>query len=184
MAISPSIEGKSIVFPLVEGFESEKFNRLKNCLQQHGANIVIASFNKGDVLMSKEQDLTVKSDVSFAQAALEFYDAVVVADNTTADATHSNVAAMKMIEETWGRGNLVATVDEGALDLIGAGIVDNRTVAAPPNLYENLRNAGAKISYTPIALSENVFSAREDADLNVFCDDIVNYLAKGRAQAA
>lgn len=179
-----SVKGKKVLFLLVDGFQSEHFSPLRDCFKSRGADILIASFNSNDVITSRDGDTRVISDVSFAEAALNYYDAVLVADNVTADAIRENVAAMKLIEEIWARGGLVASVDEGAIDLIGAGIVDNKIIAAPPNLYTNLENAGAQISYTPIAMSDNVFSARADADMNLFCQDMMGYLSRYGAAAA
>ncbi|MHB8840944.1 MAG: DJ-1/PfpI family protein [Candidatus Aquicultor sp.] len=184
MADAQNIKGKSVLFLLVDGFQSEHFNYLRECFKSQGANILIASFNSNDVLTSRDGGIRVTSVVSFAEAARNYYDAVLVADNVTADAIRENVAAMKLIEETWARGGLVASADEGAIDLMGAGIVDNKIIAAPPNLYTNLENAGAQISYTPIAMSDNVFSARADADMSLFCQDMIGYLSRYGAAAA
>ncbi|HZD58921.1 MAG TPA: DJ-1/PfpI family protein [Anaerolineae bacterium] len=179
-----SIQGKKVLFLLADGFEGRNFTSLGDCLRQRGADILVASFNWGDVVTSKDQGIRVKSVLSFAQAAQEYYDAVVISDNVIAEAVRGNAAVMTLIEESWKHGNAVVAIDEGPVALIEASIVNSEVIATSPDLYDELKNTGAEISGTPISVSDNILTARSDSDLAVLCNDIVNYLAKGRAAAA
>jgi putative intracellular protease/amidase len=145
---------------------------------------LVAGFNKGDLIKSEDQSLNVQSDISFSEALQGYYDAVIVSDGVTANAIRENVAAIKLIEETWSRGGLVITIGAAAIDLISAGIVDKQIIAGPPSMYEDIRNAGAKVSFTPIAISGNIITARGDADLALLCNDIENYITKRSEEAA
>jgi putative intracellular protease/amidase len=178
------LSNRNLLFLIVEGFQSANFDRLSICLRNKGANVLVASYNKGDLIKSENQGFNVQSDLSFSEASQGYYDAVIVSDGVTANAIRENVAAIKLIEETWARGNLVVTIGAAAIDLISAGIVDNQIIAGPPNLYEDIRNAGARVSYTPIAISGNIISARGDADLVLLCNDIESYVAKRKEEAA
>lgn len=179
-----SIRGKSILFILVDGFERENFEQLYTCLHGKDADILIASFNGNDDLVSKDGIMRVISDIALHRIPGEYYDAIVIADDVTADAVRENPAVIKLIETAWGRGNPVVTVGKGASALIGAGVVLGRTIAASPDIYDELEAAGAKVAGTPIAVSGNILSAENGADMDVLCRDLVNYLVVGKPWAA
>ena len=173
-----------ILFLLTEGFSSRHVTPLQDCLRGEGATIFTASFNRGDTLTSQDGEMRVTSDYAFATAAQEIFDAVILADNVTAEAILENPAAMNTVTTAWERGKAVVAIEKGVLALIGAGIADNALVTTPPEYRDDLLNAGAKIAATPIAMRENILTARQDADMQILCADIVSFLAGRQTKAA
>ncbi len=184
MSQSLRLQGKDIVFFLVDGFDGGSYDELSNCLQARGANLTIASFLEGDLLRSEDGKFELRSDLSFAEASGQYYDAVVVSDGQVARAIGEHAQALQLIEQTWGRGSAVVTVGAGALALIAAGIVDGARVASVSELYEHLENAGAEVAGTPVSVSGNILTAGLDADLMVLCADLADYLTAGTSAAA
>lgn len=174
-----SLTGKRILFMLVDGFQTDWYNALKDCLFNRGALIHTASFDAGDRMTSADGGVTLTSDYSFAQAGEEVIDAVILADNVTAKAVKAHPAALQLITTSWQRGSAVVAIDAGVLAIIGAGIADNFPLATSAMYREAVSQAGGEAANLPIAISENLFTARPEADLTVLCDAVTNFLLRG-----
>ncbi len=178
------LHGKRVVFLLADGFISDQFVQLRGCLRAFGATTLVASAAEGETLTSANGMVLEVSNLSFAQAAQEIFAALVIADGLTAEALTNDPAAMALLKMSWEQGLLVVTIGGGALALPAAGIVAHLQVAAPADLAEPLRAAGAKITTASISRSGHLFSAHADANMNILCDAVANYLAGGQAKAA
>jgi protease I len=82
------------------------------------------------------------------------------------------------------RGKVVAAIERGAWVLISAGILRNRTVAAPAALWDDLRNAGARVADEDVVVDGNLITARDTAALPAFCRALVAALEKAAAASS
>ncbi|MHB9024784.1 MAG: DJ-1/PfpI family protein [Armatimonadota bacterium] len=178
------LRGKTVLFLLVNGFESDCYTQLRDCLLSWGAALAIAGAAEGDTMISADGRVQVESDLVFAHAVQQAYDAVIVADSITGQAVRDDPAAVSLLRAYRERGSVVVTVGGGAHALVGAGIASNSTVASIPELEDALADTGASAAATSIAINENLLTARPDADMLLFCDDIANFMVAGQAKAA
>ncbi len=168
---------KTVVFLAVDGFEARAFEALWQCFGwQKNAATRIASFNADDQIISMDGLVNTHSDMSFAEASEMTFDVLVVADGITADAIMNDLAAKTALMNANDRSSAIVSIGEGAKALIAAGIINGRTVAAPPNLRDELMSAGAILADEPMAESDNIFSASGEADLKALCDIVSDYI--------
>ncbi len=185
MAETLSLRGKNILFLLADGFDSKPYHALRQCLEVQGANILIASFNHGDTLISGNHEERVVSQVSFALAVEVAYDAIIIPDAVTARFVNAQPPVRRLLELTKARRDAVVVAFDGGISaLLHAGIVGNATLATPSELVNAAMSAGARIADAPIAISGNLLTARADADVTALCHELAQFLRQGWAEAA
>jgi putative intracellular protease/amidase len=172
-----------VLFLLTEGFDAQRFNQLSGCLAAAGARVSVAGFARDTKIVSSDRGVELMCDVSFADASTGHWEAVVVGDNATARRLYNSPAAIRLLKNAWARGLTLVAVDEGAVALLGADLVDHQTIAASRKLEKDLRRAGAIISAKPKAVSGRILTASAAADMAAFCRDIVHYTATGELAA-
>ncbi|MHB8842226.1 MAG: DJ-1/PfpI family protein [Candidatus Aquicultor sp.] len=175
---------KSVVFLAVDGFEAGTFKPLWECFGNLNASTRVASFNADDEVKDNAGLVNTHSDMSFDQAGLFSPDVIVIADGITAGAIKDDPAAQQLLQEAFDRKAAIVSVNGGAAMLASMGFLNGLTVAAPEFLKDELENAGAVLSVEPIAVSQNIFSAIGNADLQAFCDMVSEYITGRMEQAA
>jgi len=176
---STSLTGKRIVFLLADGFDAERFSGLRDCLFNRGARIMTAALNQGVTITGANHELTLMSDLSFAGAASSVFDAVILTDDMTAGTIRNNPAATELLTNAWERGAALVVMGAGITTLAQANIIGNAHVAADPSFRDQLSQAGASIQDDPIIVSENLISARSDADMAALCNTVTDFLLRG-----
>ena len=119
-----SLTGKRALFLLADGFSSERFNQMHRCLFGRGAQTVVAGPVEGSMLTSSDDQFAVHSDYSFASAGTVKVDAVILADDATADAIRDDDDARALLQTAWERGDAVVAIGAGVLNLLAAEIVE------------------------------------------------------------
>ena len=175
---------KWVLFLAVDGFDAKAFQVLWECFGNLNASTRIASFNADEEIRDKDGLVNTHSDMSFAEASEQPADVIVVADDVTANAIVDSLAATTALTEAADRNAAIVSINDGATALIAAGIIDGMTIAAPQELKEQLENAGAKLSDEPMAINNNIFSARDGADLQKLCNLVSDYITTKREEAA
>ncbi|MDI6717004.1 MAG: DJ-1/PfpI family protein [Actinomycetota bacterium] len=176
---------KFVLFLAVDGFDSESFEPLWLCFGNLNASTRIASFHADDEIRDMQGRVNTYSDMSFAEAAEQRFDVLVVADGVTANAIRGDLAAKTALMNASDWNSAIVSVEDAAIALIAAGIVEGQSIAAPPELKEQLENAGASLSDESIAISNNIFSARKNADMQSLCFLVSEYITSlGRGVAA
>lgn len=174
-----SLTGKRVLFLLVNGFQSDRIDSLWDCLYNRGARVWAAGANEGETLAGSEGGRTRKSDYSFLRAAQEPFDAVIVADDATGRALREHAAAMDLLATAWERGSAMVAVGAGVATFGKADILGDRQVTVTDEERAAVLTTGAVVTDQPIAVSENIITARPDADLAALCNTITNFLLRG-----
>lgn len=175
---------KWVLFLAVDGFDARAFQVLWQCFGNLNASTRIASFNADEEIRDKDGLVNTHSDMSFAEASEQPADVIVVADDATANSIVDSLAAKTTLMEAFDRNAAIVSVNDGATALIAADIVNGITIAAPSELNEALEKAGAQLSDEPLAVSDNIFSARDGADLQELCNMVSEYITTKREEAA
>lgn len=175
---------KWVLFLAVDGFDAKAFKELWQCFGNLNASTRIASFNADDEIRDKDGLINTRSDMSFAEASEQPSDVLVVADGFTADRIKDDLAAKTALMNAFDRNAAVVAVGEGVLALVAADIVNGQAIAASPELKNQLENAGAQLSDEPLAVSDNIFTARSDANFQELCNIVSEFITTAREEAA
>jgi len=176
---------KWVLFLAVDGFEAKAFQKLWQCFGDLNASTRIASFNADEEINDKDGLISTHSDMSFAEASEQPADVIVIADDVTANSIVDSLAAKTAITEAFDRNAAIVSIDDGATALIAADVVNGMTIAAPSEVKGTLEEAGAQLSDEPLAVSDNIFSARsEDADLQTLCNMVSEFITGRKIEAA
>lgn len=175
---------KTVLFLATDGLDAKAFETIWDCFGDPDASTRIASSEADEEVCDSTSLLSTHSDMSFADAAGRNFDVVVIADGATANAVADSLAGKTVILRTFEQNAALVSVGQGALALIESDVVSGLTVAGPPSIEEPLANAGAKLSNESLAVSENIFSARDSrADLKELCAMVSEYTTSKREAA-
>jgi putative intracellular protease/amidase len=183
MAATSNIAGKNLLFLLTEGFDGDRFGQLSGCLAAAGARILVAGLERDAKINSEGRGRSVMCDLSLTEATDDHYEAVIIGDNATARELYNSPAAIRLLKNAWAKGLALVAIDEGAIALLGADLVDHQTIAASPALEKDLRRAGGAISTKSKAVSGRILSATAEVDMAAFCRDVVSYITTGELAA-
>jgi len=86
-------------------------------------------------------------------------------------------AALDIVRRVNAEGGLVATICHGPWILISAGIVRGRRMTSTVGIRDDVLNAGAEWVDAPLVVDGNLLSARVPADLPLFGEALVDWLA-------
>lgn len=93
------------------------------------------------------------------------------------DKLRRDAAVLRLVREVHAAGKMVATICHGPWILISAGIVAGRTLTSSVGVRDDLMNAGATWVDQPVAIDDNIVSARLPKDLPEFGLAMVEMLA-------
>ncbi|OFW33120.1 MAG: hypothetical protein A2074_00565 [Candidatus Aquicultor primus] len=175
---------KTVLFLAIDGLDAKAFEIIWDCFGDLDASTRIASSSADEEVCDSTSLLSTHSDMSFADAAGQNFDVIVIADGATANAVADSLAGKTVILRAFEQNAALVSVGEGALALIASDVVSGLAIAGPPSLKEPLANAGAMLSNEPLAASENIFSARDSqADLKKLCLMASDYITSKREAA-
>lgn len=82
-------------------------------------------------------------------------------------------------EKLSSAGGLRTKIGAGITNLAGADILGNVRVTADPSFRDLVSQAGAGLVDDPIVVSENLITARSDADAAALCNMVTDFLLRG-----
>ena len=175
---------KVVFFLTVDGFDSKAFSALWQCFGNLNAWVQTASFNAADEIKSMDGSVNTHSDRSFNEVYALPFDVIVISDGITANAIKDDPDVKAVLKKAADESAAIVVIDDGVSALIPSGLLNGATVAAPDYMKEALESAGAKLSDQPIVESDNIFSARADADMQELCSMVADYITTKRQEVA
>jgi protease I len=167
---------KTVLFLAVSSLKGLGFEQLWQCFGNLNASTRIAGANADEEIRSKEGNIDTRTDMSFNEASVMNFDVVVIPDEVTANFVKNNSDAMQLIKDTFDNNSALVAIGGGVQALISAGIVRGLQIAAPQELQEEARNAGAVIASDAVCVSNNLFTALEGSDMQMLCNAVSDYI--------
>jgi len=115
----------------------------------------------------------VPSEVSFENAHPSGFTGLVLLDT----APDAGVKAVQAVREFMVADKPVAAIGKGVSLLIAADAVPGRSVAAPSELEDDVKDVGGSLAGAPIHADENLITARSMKDLHLFLDRVARAFA-------
>jgi len=102
----------------------------------------------------------------------------VIPGGLGADVVRQTPATRGIVRYASLLGKVVAAIERGVWVLTSAEVVKGRAVAAPTHLWDDLRNAGARVADEEVVVDGNLITARDTDALPGFCRALVAALRK------
>ena len=146
-------------------------------LQEEGASCFVIGNDEHTSYVGAHGIPVQVDEASLAVDAAEIA-AFVIPGGYAPDYVRRTPATRSLIRYGYLMGKVVGAIGQGAWVLISAGIAKGRSVAAPPAVWDDLQNVGARVTDEEVVVDGNLITARDTAALPAFCRALVAALAK------
>lgn len=177
---------RRILIMATDGFEQSELEVPLNKLRDAGAEVQIASLEKGDIKGWDEYDWgdTVPVDLLIADARAEDYDALVLpGGQINPDLLRIEDKAVSLIRDFAEAGKTVAAICHAPWLLVEAGLAKGRKMTSYKSIRTDIANAGADVADEAVVIDGPIITSRCPDDLPAFCDAIVNALSEREPEA-
>jgi hypothetical protein len=155
--VTPTASGSTRVAVVAVDDARSELNDVRSRLQAAGASVAL-----------------VPSEVSFENAHPSSFAGLVLLDSAP-DA--GGVKAVQAVREFMVADKPVAAIGKGVSLHIAADAVPGRSIAAPSELQDDVKDVGGSLAGAPIHADENLITARSMKDLHLFLDRVARGFA-------
>jgi protease I len=164
------------------GFEELELIEPLRALQAEGAEVDVIAPQPGPIqaMHFHYKTLLVNPDRVMANTVLpEQYDSLLLPGGAiSADTLRTHRSILDFVRAIDEAEKPIAAISHGAWVLISAGIVANRKMTSFPSLKDDLLNAGAIWTDEPVAIDDNLITARSSHDLAAFDSALVEAFSR------
>lgn len=173
-----------VVILVGEGYEDAEFSVPLQRLREAGHAVTIAGSSRDETVHGKRGNSEARIERNAAEIAAGEYDALVIPGGHGPDHLRLDAGSVSLTRAFMESGKPVAAICHGPQLLIEAGVLRGRTLTSWPSVRTDLINAGALWVDQPVVEDGNLITSRKPADLDAFCDSLLQRLSGGVAGAA
>ena len=175
-----NISEAKILMIATHGYEDSELLEPRRILRERGADVTLASLEKGQIKGDKEACVEVDRTIDEIEAG--DYDALVLPGGTkNPDKLRMDERVVATIRAFAHAGKPVAAICHGPWLLIEADVVRGRTVTSWPSIRTDLRNAGATVIDQEVVIDGNIVTSRKPEDIPAFTEALIVLYEKAEA---
>ena len=176
----PSIADAKILMIATDGYEDSELLEPRRILSERGAEVTLASLEKGAI--KGDNEASVEVDRLISEVEEKDYDALVLPGGTrNPDRLRMDRRVVATIRAFAEAGKPVAAICHGPWLLIEADVVRGRTVTGWPSIRTDLRNAGAEVIDQEVVIDGNIVTSRKPEDIPAFTEALIVLYEKADA---
>lgn len=175
----PAISEAKVLIVATDGFEESELFGPREILQQHGANVVLASPGTAPIQATVHDDpgRTIRPDMTLEEARADDFDALIIPGGVrNPDQLRTDPAAVRLIRDFVDQGKPVAAICHGPWLLVEADVLRGRTATSWPSIRTDLRNAGATVVDEAAVIDGNIVTSREPKDVEAFTQAVIGLI--------
>lgn len=175
--------GKKVLILATNGFEQSELEVPRDRLKAVGAEVTIASPERGEIKGWDKKDWgrPVEVDKALDEVKAEDFDAIVLpGGQINPDLLRVDAKALKLIKDFYNQQKVVAAVCHAPWLLVETGIARGRKMTSYHSMKTDVINAGAAWEDSPVVSDQGVITSRNPGDLEAFSAKIIEEMAEGR----
>ena len=176
----PSIADAKVLIIATDGYEDSELLEPRRILEARGADVTLASLEKGEIKGDKEAKVPVDRTIDEVDEA--DYDLLVLPGGTkNPDKLRMDERVVATIRAFADAGKPVGAICHGPWLLIEADVVRGRTATSWPSIRTDLRNAGANVIDQEVVIDGNIVTSRKPEDIPAFTEALIVLYEKAEA---
>ncbi len=144
-------------------------------LMEEGAEVKVLAPDRKTV--KGKRGLSVKPDLTAKESRAEDFDGLIIPGGWSPDRLRRHKEVLKLVKTAHRQGKILAAICHGAQVLISAKLLQGRHITCFAAIKDDVVNAGARYSDTPVVRDGNLITSRSPADLPYFCREIISALS-------
>ena len=140
--------------------------------REEGATVDLVGEKKGAVYTGK-YGVPATADLSFAEAGLQAYDALLVPGGWAPDRLRRFPEVLALVGGMHREGKPIGQICHAGWVLASAGILRGRRVTRTPGIRDDMTNAGAVWVDAAVVVDGNLVSSRRPPDLGDYMREFV-----------
>lgn len=142
-----------------EGFRDEEYIEPRKVLERYGAEVKVASLEKGAAVGMKGKEVDI--DLSVAEVDPQLFDAVIFVGGDGMVPLADNPSLIGLARDFHNAGGkIIAAICAAPAILANAGLLKGRVAVCSPNVGKILAAGGTLYGNTDVAIAENIITAK------------------------
>jgi protease I len=174
------IANARILMIATDGYEDSELLEPRRILRERGAEVVLASLEKGRI--EGDDEASVEVDCTIDEVDEGDFDALILPGGTkNPDKLRMDRTVVATVAAFADSGKPVAAICHGPWLLVEADLVRGRRVTGWPSIRTDLRNAGGEVVDEAAVTDGNIVTSRNPDDIPAFTEALIALVEKAGA---